>query len=304
MIVWSADGETGPPAIRYVSVDTSPGWELRMPPRLFVALILVFWASTTSWLFYREIWPRLRAGEAPPFSIDLTDEVGANVISWKVQQKGTHIGDGISWVKRLPDRTFELNSELKFLRFDLFLFRVRKVAWAYRVTPEGKLVGLTGKVRFRARGDEDPRLFQDEEISVKAPVKEGQLEPTLYLNERPIYEAEPFQLSHTGSVLNPMGMVNKIEGLKDGQSWTVPLLDAMPVGLPGKDLLVPQVYAHVSTDFLHWPIDQPVVCFRIDYSKPGEGNIATTWVRRRDNVVLKQEARLHGIDIALIRGNI
>jgi hypothetical protein len=296
-----------------------------MPPRLFVAFIVVFWIATTSWLFYREIWPHLSSDEAPPFALDLTDEVGANAVGWSVWQKGKRIGAGFYQVRRQPDRTFEIHSELKFEQFDIGLLkdlltiRLKKISWTTRVTPEGQPLALSGKVRFRYKQDKDDLInFIEHEFAVSGPITAGQFEPTVTLDEQPLPSPGPIALSRNGSVLNPMAMVNRIEGLRTGQRWSVPLfenmpqIDNMPLPLPGKDLLVPKVLAEVHDDVLHWPVDEkdkegrklvsePVSCYRIEYTKPDGKVVQSTWVRRRDGLVLKQDVKVHGRELILIR---
>ena len=45
-----------------------------MPARPLLLAILFFWVATTGWLFYKELWPHLRSGQPPPYTIDLADE--------------------------------------------------------------------------------------------------------------------------------------------------------------------------------------------------------------------------------------
>jgi hypothetical protein len=288
-----------------------------MPPRLFVAAIVVFWLSTSSWLFYREIWPRLQAGNPPAFTIDLTDEVGANTIEWRIYQKGdkegadlSKVGSGLSWVRRLPDRTFELTSEFK-LSMDLLFFRLQKISSSYRVNAEGQLLGLTGKVKFRhlSEKDKDPSVYPDMEVVVRAPVENGFLKPHVTFQmqgkQHTLLEGEPVPLSHKGSVLNPMHLVNKISGLKKGQSWRIPLLDPIPMsmpGLPAKEVIIDELHANVDEQVLIWH-KEPVVCYRIDYNQPGQKVVASTWVRWRDGLVLQQYVNHQGIELTLVREN-
>ena len=86
-----------------------------MPARPLVLAITLFWVATTGWLFYRDLWPRLRPGEPPPYTIDLADEAlrKGPKISWKVLRGTQKVGILNTWVTYRPqDDTFELNSEI------------------------------------------------------------------------------------------------------------------------------------------------------------------------------------------------
>ena len=63
-----------------------------MPPRGFVFAIVVFWVGTTCLLVERSILPRWRAGSAPAYAIELTDEVGSPQVSWEVYRGEAKIG--------------------------------------------------------------------------------------------------------------------------------------------------------------------------------------------------------------------
>src|SRR5207253_2067046 len=64
-----------------------PPQRSRMPPRWMTWAIVAFWLATTTWLVVREVAPRWRAGEPPPYTIDLTDEVSRQDIHWIVVQR-------------------------------------------------------------------------------------------------------------------------------------------------------------------------------------------------------------------------
>src|SRR2546428_351618 len=85
-----------------------------MPPRLLVLAITLFWAATTGWLVQREVWPRLRSGQPPPYTIDLADETlqKGPKVTWSVFRGDRKIGVTQTWIAyRDWDDTFELHSE-------------------------------------------------------------------------------------------------------------------------------------------------------------------------------------------------
>src|SRR5207247_1843378 len=107
---------------------------------------------------------------------------------------------------------------------------------------------------------------------------------------------EPFPVSESGSILNPMHLVHKISGLREGRTWSIPLMDplrAVPDALrglmSGKKRVVDHVIAKVTAEDREWQ-GAMVPCFKIEYAKPDEAPLAATWVRRRDAVVLEQWA--------------
>src|SRR5438093_4580587 len=61
-----------------------------MPPRLVTAVLILAWLATSSWLFYQDLWPRIRPGEPPAFRIDFSDEVLAKrpPVHWTVYKNG------------------------------------------------------------------------------------------------------------------------------------------------------------------------------------------------------------------------
>src|SRR4051812_39004927 len=69
------------------SCETGSGFV--MPSRWVTAVIVLFWLATTSWLFWRDLWPAWRPGEPPPFHIDLVEEVQTTKMqtSWTVKRK-------------------------------------------------------------------------------------------------------------------------------------------------------------------------------------------------------------------------
>jgi hypothetical protein len=281
-----------------------------MPPRWMTWAVIVFWLATTGWMVYRETMPRLKAGEPPPFTIDLTDEVGANTISWTVLFQGEKVGLGHSSVIRLRDRTFQLHSEFRFTddkkaaRNRLFsdVIGFNRMASMYRVNSQGELLALRSEIRVK-----------DSIVKIVGKVKDGFLVPRVTVGVLGLLEkdmelpiTQNVSLAHQGSIINPMHLINKISGLRDGQKWTIRILDAKamikplgPLGGSGA-LSVPYLEAEVSSDFLTWQ-DQEVPCFKIEYRQPGRRVTARTWVRRRDGTVLQQEAVHQDMEIVLQR---
>jgi hypothetical protein len=277
-----------------------------MPSRAVVAAVLLFWLGSTTLLIYREVVPRWRAGAAPPFHIDLTDEVGSPQAGWNVFHQDRQIGRGFSQVRRLEDRSFELKQKFRFDDFELPLGLVLKTfESAYRVTPEGKLLGLrvNGKVGFPLN------LGGDLDAEMNAEVKDGLLTPRFTVAGQPIdmLGGGSLDFSEQGSILNPMHLVHRLPGLREGQRWKVALLDPLKMfaanELVGKVLprpAFPFLEAEVGTDTIEWN-GQETPCFQVVYREPGRRVVAGTWVRRVDGLVLAQEARHEGYEFTIRR---
>src|SRR5206468_1199188 len=96
-----------------------------MPPRGLVVAVIVFWFGTSCLLFLRAILPRWQAGAAPAFAIELTDEVGSPQVSWDVYRGEAKIGDGITHIRRQPERTFEMSQRFRFDDFKVLVLDVK-----------------------------------------------------------------------------------------------------------------------------------------------------------------------------------
>src|SRR5438105_14868133 len=107
-----------------------------MPPRWLTLAIVGFWLLAMVWLTVREIAPRWRLGEPPPYTIDLTDEVSGQKINWKILQRSERVGGAESAVRRLTDRTYELHSHIHCE--GIMLFDLLDLTSTYHVNSEGE----------------------------------------------------------------------------------------------------------------------------------------------------------------------
>lgn len=264
-----------------------------MPPRWLTWAIVAFWALTTLWLVLREVAPRWRAGEPPPYTIDLTDEVSGHPIHWIVLG-GEKPGKAKSSVHRLADRTFELRTEL--LCTKLLLFESIKLDNTYQVNNQGELIGVKVKGEIQVLG----RQLKGELIGK---VQDGYIAPELrgdFLGKEHVFRGEKVKVR--GGILNSMALVNKISGLQPGQRWSIPLMDPLKffsIGIQAPT--IPRLDAEVIAGELLWNGDQ-VPCFIIDYREPGkEKPAARTWVRRSDGIVLQHLANHEVMELVLQR---
>jgi len=268
-----------------------------MPPRSVVAAVLLFWLGANGWMFYREVWPHWRSGEPPPYTIDLTEELGHASVRWKILKKDRDVGHAISRVERQRDRTYKLHIDFHFKEFRVVILEVRKLSGVYHVTEDGELLGLSSQASV-AMKDKLGSLQMD--FEVKGQVEDGQLLPEIFFNGEKLALGElKVPVAGHGGALNPLHPLNRLPGLSEGRRWRITLFD--PMSALGKAMgpqlqealegvSVRELFAEVKTDTLEWG-GAEVDCFKIEYRTPGDADlVAATWVRRRDGLVLQQHS--------------
>ncbi len=307
-----------------------------MPPRHIILVILAFWVATTGWLFYRDLWPRLLPDAPPPFTIDLADEVSEQKIYWKLLQNGQDKSSyAFSWVHYRPaDDIFEVSGEFKLFshgKDSAHTNADQVVESTYGVTRDGELryvyVEVSMKihniivpqdviVQARITGRVEGQLFRPHlhlasftvpanqkggDIPVTAPSDHDRAGPAIEMDLKPV------AVSRRGSILNPLQPLNRLQGLRPGQRWRVPMIDPLQdafrafSGQPAEvNLLEAEVLPQLQ--MLTWGTrhrEREDACLVIDYQ--GENCRARTWVRANDGLVLRQEFTQHGETLALQR---
>lgn len=298
-----------------------------MPSRPVIVLILAAWLATAGWFINRELWPLLFPGDAPPFVIELADEVTSEIggdrrrpdVLWTITRNDKPIGRAETRLRYFrEDNTYEIETRLSRLKLPVVFTEVEipEMFTAYRVDRHGRLrsmrmdgsmslMSIAGKasVRGEVRGD---LLHRSGELDI------------------PFVDRVPLDLppidAPTGSVLSPMHPVPKIKGLKPGRRWRMPLIN--PLGdviepslqavwaklQPGKKfpIKLPQGPAYVDAEVLDETAEIVVnhvshTCRIIEYRTEGESRPARTYVRISDDAVLRQEAYAMGEKIVLQR---
>lgn len=141
-----------------------------MPSRWLRWPIVVFWLTTTSWLFWRDLWPNWRPGEPPPFYIDPVEEVqkGDPVPThWTVRRYSTgkaKVFRASTWGEyHSDDDTYSLHARLDAAKSldnqnDFYVakyFKVEVLTSEYRVTRAGCLHSLEATVKTTTQLDQN-----------------------------------------------------------------------------------------------------------------------------------------------------
>src|SRR5438128_2544272 len=73
---------------------SSPTAGRPMASRTLTFLIVAGWLASTGWFVARDVWPQLRSGEPPPFTIELADEALRQLVPtrWTVRHNGQPVG--------------------------------------------------------------------------------------------------------------------------------------------------------------------------------------------------------------------
>jgi hypothetical protein len=271
-----------------------------MPSRWLSLTIVAFWLGTNGWLFWHDLWPRLRPGQPPPVTIDLIQEAQNKRpdILWMVSQNDRKVFQARTKIERHgPDR-YELRADYvrqpNHAPATVGLGNVRRMRSSYEVTAEGGLLALAVEIEGQLASG------QDFALDVRGEVTGGQFSPRLHFDFGAGALREDLKLRAVtvpagGSVLLPLHPVDRIRGLRPGQAWRVPVFDPLRDALPqlpglgggGPRSLDARVAAQLQPlTYGRHELD----CLVIDYT--GDELKARTWVDPRTGLVLRQEATL------------
>lgn len=276
-----------------------------MPPRVITLAIVVFWLGATILLFWRDVWPIIRPGERPPFTIDLTREAAGrkSVNHWRLYRNGEPKGyANTATAFRPEDETYELTTNVRFenLRFKLPLFdrevELRRLTSMNRVTPDGELREIDSEVEIGVHfgGQLAPEAVI---VHVNGQVANGLFRPQWTVKSQLFKElnlpSEPVEVRSHDSMLNPLQPWNRLLNVREGQQWVMTLFDPLSDSLAGMvpgtrpPLRVLDAGVLEGTQDHRWD-NRDVPCLVIEYR--GKDLTARTWVRKSDGLVLRQEA--------------
>ncbi len=201
-----------------------------MPPRCLSIAIVAFWLCTTGWLLYRNVWPWLLPGQAPPYTINLEDEVQTQQVHvrWTVFYNDHPFLRAETWVKfNKQDDTFELHAQVRQPSVPLAgahgdpfggLIAIHDMSSVYTVTRQGDLRAVA--VQFSGDAHVGPLLTLPGEGTLTGAVRDGRFYSHLSAST-PLFggktidtDLKPVAVSAHGSVLSPLHPVNRITGLR------------------------------------------------------------------------------------------
>jgi len=298
-----------------------------MPPRWFCLAIVVFWLSTTTWLFWQEIVPLLADQAPPPFHIDLVDEVQQKaIITWDFFAEEERTEDdpaartflARSWVeyREKPDDSFAFHLQFEPRgsqtgRMQLGPCLLKRMNSHYRVNRTGQLLAMEADFAFDIPG------FSNIAIQLQGQVRDGRFHTHIRASQPQTgtfqHDLEPVPFTQRSSMMLPLHPLNRIMGLRAGQTWRIPLANPFeealaslnPFGRPpgvrylDARVLQPQPLPRRTPE---------VLCLVIDYDEPGveeEKKVhPRTWVQLDSGHVLRQEATVLGRRLVMQRETI
>jgi hypothetical protein len=234
-----------------------------MPSRGVILAIFLSWAALTGWLVWHDAWPYWKPGQPPWYGIDIVDEAstqkGQTVTKWDVKRNDHDLFQAETRVEYDKDSDlFHFHCALQRRHglqkdFPGGLIRPKKPVTELEKEEGGVfttcVLSRAGQlVSFRIKGDElvvwgsptsspveeqfaqllSPRRpEQDFLLKLEGAFSQGQLQGHIQVQsddtslER---DLQPAPLSHFGAIVMPLVPLHRIEGLRPGQHWSVPLL--------------------------------------------------------------------------------
>lgn len=277
-----------------------------MPPRHWIALIILFWLGTTGWMITREILPYYNSGEPPAFQLDLEEEVSAKTTNWQIYEevdgKKARIGMAVTSTKRVGD-LYRLDVNFLFTNWQVLILKVRKCQCEYRITESGDLRGVNANIEL----GEAPFGIS---VEMRGTVEKSMLACSISANspaldKKFVFDLDPVPLSENGNVVNTMHPMNRIRGLFEGRSWKIPTFEPLELAFSSWDKMkLPIPISSITGSMRPKPMIATVVadhlvvkgvdvaCWRIDFAETNNPPKAHIWVRQSDGLVLQQESQV------------
>ena len=265
-----------------------------MPSRLMTGAILAFWLGMTALLIQREVVPMMVADASPTYQLDLTDEIGAPLIGWRIKNDGKRAGSATSRIVAKEDRGYEFHSTF---HFDKALSGLKQIESVDRINEDGKLQALSIKITH------EHGLFE-----IRGEVVNQAMEPQFLDGEgNKLFQWGKIDMAQQGSVINTLSLLSRLRRLDEGQTFKVTGLDpfrgvahALGGGLIKQMSAPSSLIATVSIGTLTWN-KREVSCYKIEYHETGKEVNARTWVRKLDGMVLQQESSHLGFEMTVER---
>lgn len=288
-----------------------------MPPRWLSLAIVVFWLGITGPLLWKE-WRRFLAGEQPvPYTIDPVEEYQGDAppLRWSVHVGPDRPGElafvhnAQSWV-RYDDaaNTYAFHSVLSASsRADVpplafGLVTIRKMTSVQTVERDGRLRAMSLELIC------DLPLFSDLVVTLTGTAPGDSLEATVTARVGNGLLFGPHALPPTrlpgGSALQPLHLVNRIRGLRPGQTWELPMLDPIKTSanITGtQQAALSYIDARVLPEPQALPGHPDILCHVIEYDTDIRPK---TWVQIGTDYVVRQEVVYEDTRIVIQRVNL
>jgi hypothetical protein len=220
-----------------------------MPPRPVTLMIIVLWLGTGIWLFMRDIWPQLRPGEPPAYTLMAADEAPRQgpPVRWNVFHNGAYAYDieaPTTYREKSDhtgyDDTFEMRARLRAKQKPGHKPPMRRLRSLIRITRGGELREVSAELHIAVADWECI-------IDVDGPIDEGQVWPKWRVRkfaaddetEARVFDREarkeakllreleipfpPVDFADHGIIFNPLHPPNRLDGLGPDQHWRMPL---------------------------------------------------------------------------------
>jgi len=225
-----------------------------MPPRLVSLTIVAFWLGMLVWLFFRDLWPSVRPGEPPRYTIMASEEAArqGSPVRWNVFRDGVHLYDletRTTYHERGEDGAIEDSFEMRaFARAVKPPDRkapVRRLRSFIRIGRDGELRAVNAQLHlvvaeWEVLIDVEGQVLERQVLPcwrVKAwPKDEFHSEERVFDRESlsetaPEYQFEtpfpPLEFAERGIVLNPLHPPNRLDTLRPEQQWRMPLVGSV-----------------------------------------------------------------------------
>lgn len=272
----------------------------------YPALVIVFWAVSTGWLFVAKILPSLSTG-APPASQALHLAEGRPVpVAWTLLVDDAERGWSISRADRSDDGTMRVASLLHLDRLPIgelvppwsrlilggSLPADTELSLEARGTMEidaaGRLESFTSDVEFPGEGRIDlVGTVHDGDVTVVVSAGEMRFTTTRTLPDGLVF----------GDEFSPTAT---LPGLVPGRTWTMPVYGPLRPGNAPLEILHAEVGEDTTIVHDGRFVDVNVVTLRDDPSSHREPR-ARQWVEKRGGRVLRQEVTTMGRRLSFVR---
>lgn len=264
-----------------------------MPPRSVTIGIVVFWLGVSSWLVWRDIWPRLAPGEPPPFTLDLMDSTQGvpTSVRWRVRasrpQRDTLLTANLtsSIVQPPGSDQLELRARLDVVKGEgQTVFPLDRVESKYQVDLHGRLLGLEASAQLGG-------LAASQKGSFTGTIRDGVC--TLRWHKKALEKQHDgtlrIETPLNGLVVLPLHPVHRMAGIEPGRSWRVALLDPLDlVGFAEPNVVWVRFEVQEQEETLNWQ-RRDHSCRLVRY-EGDNGNVkGTIWVAPALNFQVLQQ---------------